>query len=175
MMVNAAEHIGLVYHIAKKYTNIEFDDAISAGSLGLVKAANTFDESRGFKFATYASRCINNEILMFLRKENPWREFTLPMIWVNEEGNDFEFTEVCANFAHYDDDPLEREAEFMDLRNAVSKLNERERLIIQMRFYENKTQSETAKVVGVEQSYISRLERLILKKLKGELNEKYQH
>jgi len=55
-MVNAAEHIGLVYHIAKKYTNIEFDDAISAGSLGLVKAANTFDESRGFKFATYAGR-----------------------------------------------------------------------------------------------------------------------
>ena len=174
-MVNAAEHLGLVRYIANKYPNMDFDDAVSAGSLGLVKAANTFDESKGFKFATYAARCINNEILMFIRCEKKHRHGLSIDFAINNEGEEYNAAEFTEEWGYYDDTSLEREAEFMDLRTAVSKLTERERQIIELRYYGEKSQKQVADFLGISQSYISRLERRILKKLKGKLNENHQH
>ena len=174
-MVNAAEHLGLVRYIANKYPNMDFDDAVSAGSLGLVKAADTFDESKGIKFATYAARCINNEILMEFRKNKKHRGVLSIDFAINNEGEEYNAAEFTEELGYYDDDRLEREAELIDLRTAVSKLNERERQIIELRYYGEKSQKQAADLLGISQSYISRLERRILQKLKGKLNEIYQH
>ena len=165
--INTAEHTGLSGFIAKKYlsTGIEFDELVSVGHIGLIKAANSFDSSKGFKFATYASLCINNEILMFLRKESK-RPPCISITQINAEGDEFCISEVFNAFIHRDEYKLEETDDVLALREAITQLDEREQLIIQLRFYENKTQTQVGKVIGVEQSYISRLERRVLNKLK---------
>jgi len=169
----AEDNIGLVYHIAQKFPNMDFDEAISAGSLGLVKAANTFDESKGFKFATYAARCIYNEILMELRRNRKQPQcFSLTQ---ESENGEFDITEVFESLAHHDHYRFEDYEERRDLRDAVARLGERDRQIIEMRYYQEKTQTEIAAAIGVSQSYICRLERRILKQLRRELHETSQH
>ena len=170
----AEDNLGLVRHIAQKFlsTGIEFDELISEGTVGLVKAANTYDESKGIKFATYACRCITNEILMFLRKAKKYQS-DMPLTWINSEGDDFEITEVFAHLANYDNYCFEDYEERRDLRDAVARLGERDRQIIEMRYYQEKTQGEISEILGISQSYISRLEKRVLQKLRGELHEVY--
>jgi RNA polymerase sporulation-specific sigma factor len=159
--INAADHLGLVGFIANKYrsTGIENDELFSAGSLGLVKAANSFDSSRGFKFATYAARCINNEILMFLRQSKNARSCVSLHQYNDDEERDYDFE--IAYFENYNavDDLLA-------LKAVIGRLDEREKKLIYLRFFCDMKQSEVGKIIGVEQSYISRLERRALKKLK---------
>jgi RNA polymerase sporulation-specific sigma factor len=159
--INAADHLGLVGFIANKYrsTGIENDELFSAGSLGLVKAANSFDSSRGFKFATYASRCINNEILMFLRQTKNARSCVSLHGYNNEEAQEFDFE--IAYFENYDtvDDLLA-------LKEVLVRLDKREKKLIYLRFFCNMNQAEVSDVLGISQSYISRLERRALKKMK---------
>jgi RNA polymerase sporulation-specific sigma factor len=162
--INAADHLGLVGYIANKYHNcgIEYDDVFSAGSLGLVKAANTFDVSRGFKFATYAARCINNEILMMLRKAP--KHNALSLTRHNDEQNDdcdFSCDYEIAYFEKYD-----KIDDLLSLKPALEQLEERDRKLIYLRYFRNMSQVEVGKIIGVEQSYISRLEKRALKKLK---------
>ena len=159
--INAADHIGLVGFIANKYrsTGIENDELFSAGSLGLVKAANSFDVSKGFKFATYASRCINNEILMFLRQSKNARSCVSLNCHNDEEERDYDFE--VAYFENYDtiDDLL-------SLKSVLNRLDKREKKLIYLRFFCNMNQGEVSDALGVSQSYISRLERWALKKMK---------
>jgi len=158
--INAADHLGLVGYIANKYQNcgIEYDDVFSAGSLGLVKAANTFDVSKGFKFATYAARCINNEILMMLRKNPKYKTVSLQR-YNDEQEQEYDFE--IAYFECYD-----KVDDLLTLKTALNKLDERDRKVIYLRYFQNMSQAEVGKIIGVEQSYISRLEKRALKKLK---------
>ena len=146
------EHnLRLVVYIAKKFDNtgVGVEDLISIGTIGLIKAINTFNRSKNIKLATYASRCIENEILMYLRRNNKTK------------------LEI------YKD--LETEVERSQLKRAISKLGERERTIIMLRFGLNNpddmemTQKEVADYLGISQSYISRLEKKIMKRLKKEM------
>ena len=136
----------------------------------MISAKNT-----DIKFATYAARCINNEILMEFRKNKKHRGVLSIDFAINNEGEEYNAAEFTEELGYYDDDRLEREAELIDLRIAVSKLNERERQIIELRYYGEKSQKQVADLLGISQSYISRIERRILQKLKGKLNEIYQH
>jgi RNA polymerase sporulation-specific sigma factor len=161
--INAADHTGLVYHIAKKYSNVDFDEAISAGNFALVKAANTFDAEKGVKFATYAARCITNEILMLIRK-NKNSPQCIPMLCYGNNGEDYDMEEFSCNFAYYE--KYEAIEELDALKTALDRLNERDRQIIVMRYYEEKKQNEVCDILGVSQSYVSRLEKRALKTLR---------
>ena len=172
------EHnLRLVAHIAKKYTTPkrDADDVISIGVVGLIKAVSTFNSQKGNTLATYAARCIENEILMYLRKTNPQKmEVSIDdPLNVDWDGNELLLSDILGT----DDDTvsvdIESEAEKRMLLEAVEKLDEREKLIMELRFGLNnrpeKTQKEVADMIGISQSYISRLEKRIIKRLKKEM------
>lgn len=170
-------NLRLVVYIAKKFegTGICIEDLISIGAVGLIKAVNTFSPERNIKLATYASRCIENEILMFLRKSSQRRnEISIDEpLNVDWDGNELLLSDILGT----DDDTvnrnIENEAERNMLIEAVNGLGEREKRIMEMRFGlvdgKEKTQKEVADIIGISQSYISRLEKRIIKKLRKEL------
>ena len=173
------EHnLRLVVYIAKRYeTNpIFMEDLISIGSIGLIKAVNTFKRDKNIKLVTYASRCIENEILMFLRKKNRRKaevSFDEPLN-VDYDGNELLLSDIIGT----DDDLVTKEFEKnenrRELLKAMSTLKERERLTLQMRYgidHEELTQKDIADRLGISQSYISRLEKRILAKLKTTMHQ----
>lgn len=174
------EHnLRLVVYIARKFENtgINIEDLISIGTIGLIKAVNTFRADRNIKLATYASRCIENEILMYLRKNSHSHsevsiEEPLNIDW---EGNELLLGDVLGTETDSVSGSLESEMEITVLKTAVSRLSPREREIMELRFGlrggEEYTQKQVADVLGISQSYISRLEKKILKRLKKELEQ----
>ena len=172
-------NLRLVVYIAKKFesTGIGIEDLISIGTIGLIKAVNTFSVEKNIKLATYASRCIENEILMYLRKTNQQKmEVSIDEpLNVDWDGNELLLSDILGT----DDDTvsvnIENEAEKRVLLEAVEKLDEREKLIMELRFGLNnrpeKTQKEVADMIGISQSYISRLEKRIIKRLKNEMEK----
>ncbi|MDO4494969.1 MAG: RNA polymerase sporulation sigma factor SigE [Oscillospiraceae bacterium] len=170
-------NLRLVVYIAKKFENtgIPIEDLISIGTLGLIKAVNTFRISKNIKLATYASRCIENEILMYLRKTNSIKaevSYYEPLN-VDWDGNELLLSDVLGS----EPDEIYRDIEADDERSrlyrAVNSLGERERKIMTMRFGigggREYTQKEVADALGISQSYISRLEKRIIEKIKREI------
>ena len=172
-------NLRLVAHVAKKYqgNGEELEDLISIGTIGLIKAINTFNPDKKIKLATYASRCIENEILMYLRRNSKTRmEVSIDEpLNVDWDGNELLLSDILGT----DDDvisrKLEDEVEITLLGKAINKLSPREQTIIRLRFGLNnadgkeKTQKEVADLLGISQSYISRLEKRIMKRLKKEI------
>ncbi len=174
------EHnLRLVVYVAKKFegSGVSIEDLISIGTIGLIKAVNTFDLDKNIKLATYASRCIENEILMYLRKVNHRRlDISLDEpLNVDWDGNELLLSDVLGSDGLEINDGLESEDERRILYECMAELSERERLIMNMRFgmcgYEEKTQKEVADELGISQSYISRLEKRIISKLKREIEK----
>jgi len=172
------EHnLRLVIYIAKKFenTNLDMEDLISIGSIGLIKAVNSFNGDKNIKIATYASRCIENEILMYLRKVSKQKkEVSLDdPINMDSEGNELLITDLVSNEDVVPQSEFEKQTEVQILWSALNKLNKRERQIMIMRFGLNgddeKTQKEVADDLGISQSYISRLEKKILSRIKKEI------
>jgi len=169
-------NLRLVVYIARKFENtgILIEDLVSIGTIGLIKAVNTFDPSKRIKLATYASRCIENEILMYLRRNNKTKaevsfEEPLNTDW---DGNELLLSDVLgteSDVIRY----IEEEVDRALLHGAMAQLSGREKRIMELRFGLNggqeKTQKEVADVLGISQSYISRLEKRILKKLRREI------
>lgn len=171
-------NLRLVVYIAKKFesTGICVEDLVSIGTIGLIKAVNTFSPEKNIKLATYASRCIENEILMFLRKTSQHKndisiDEPLNIDW---DGNELLLSDILGTDDDTVNSNIEDDAEKAVLRDTVEKLPERERIIMEMRFGlksgKEMTQKEVADVIGISQSYISRLEKKIIKKLKKELD-----
>lgn len=171
-------NLRLVVYIAKKFesTGICVDDLVSIGTIGLIKAVNTFSPEKNIKLATYASRCIENEILMFLRKSSQHRndisiDEPLNIDW---DGNELLLSDILGTDEDTVNSSIEDDAEKAVLRETVAALPQRERIIMEMRFGmktgKEMTQKEVADVIGISQSYISRLEKKIIKKLKKELD-----
>jgi RNA polymerase sporulation-specific sigma factor len=172
------EHnLRLVVFIARRFENtgIPLEDLISIGTIGLIKAVGTFDPDKKIKLATYASRCIENEILMFLRKTNKLRlEVSLDEpLKTDWDGNELLLSDVLGTQPDTVSQNLEQEIERDLLRDALSHLGSREKRIITLRFglggREEMTQKEVADLLGISQSYISRLEKRILSRLHTEL------
>ena len=172
-------NLRLVVYIAKKFENsgVNIEDLISIGTIGLIKAVNTFSPDRNIKLATYASRCIENEILMFLRKADRMKfevsfEEPLNTDW---DGNELLLSDVLGSDTEEISEGLEQELEYGMLLEAVSRLNTREAMIMELRFGLNgnqeHTQKQVADLLGISQSYISRLEKKILKRLKIDLQD----
>lgn len=170
-------NLRLVVYIAKKFesTGIGLEDLISIGTIGLIKAVNTFCPTKNIKLATYASRCIENEILMFMRKSSQYRNdlsIDEPLN-IDYDGNELLLSDVLGTDDDVVNKGIETEAEREILRNAVAELGEREREIMEMRFGlidgKEKTQKEVAEQIGISQSYISRLEKKIINKLRIKL------
>lgn len=174
------EHnLRLVVYIARKFDNtgIGVEDLISIGTIGLIKAINSFNPEKNIKLATYASRCIENEILMYLRRNNKTRmEVSIDEpLNVDWDGNELLLSDILGTEedAIYKD--LENEAEKKVLIRAIGRLSGREQMIIRMRFGlgtedgEEKTQKEVADMLGISQSYISRLEKKIMQRLRREM------
>ena len=172
-------NLRLVVYIAKKFdnTNIDIEDLISVGTIGLIKAVNSFDGSKKIKIATYASRCIENEILMYLRKSSKIKsEMSLDEpLNVDWEGNVLLLSDVLGTDSDIIYKDVENEAERDILLTSFDKLNPREKQIIKMRFgllgTEKKTQKEIADILGISQSYISRLEKKVMSKLRKEITK----
>ncbi|MBR5535200.1 MAG: RNA polymerase sporulation sigma factor SigE [Clostridia bacterium] len=172
------EHnLRLVVYIAKKFenTNIYIEDLISIGTIGLIKAVNTFKPDKKIKLATYASRCIENEILMYLRKYNARRSevsFDEPLN-VDWDGNELLLSDILGTENDTVEASLEEAAELQLLKGAMMRLNQREREIINLRYglegRREKTQKEVADLLGISQSYISRLEKKIMSNLKKDI------
>ena len=174
------EHnLRLVVYIAKKFDNtgIGVEDLISIGTIGLIKAINTFNPLKNIKLATYASRCIENEILMYLRRNNKVKmEVSIDEpLNVDWDGNELLLSDILGTDENIISKNLEEEVDRKLLRMALDKLGERERMIIELRFGLNtkdgteRTQKEVADLLGISQSYISRLEKKIIKRLKKEI------
>ena len=174
------EHnLRLVVYIAKKFDNtgIGVEDLISIGTIGLIKAINTFNRDKNIKLATYASRCIENEILMYLRRNNKTKlEVSIDEpLNVDWDGNELLLSDILGTDEDIIYRDLENEVERNLLKNAISRLGERERTIIMLRFGlgsaddREMTQKEVADYLGISQSYISRLEKKIMKRLKKEM------
>lgn len=172
------EHnLRLVVYIAKRFENSKADieDLISVGTIGLIKAVNSFDNNKNIKLATYASRCIENEILMFLRKTSKLKsEVSLDEpLNVDWEGNVLLLSDILGSETDSVYKDIENNVEKEILWKSFDKLSEREREIIKMRFgllgQEEKTQKEIADMLNISQSYISRLEKKILTNLKKEI------
>lgn len=174
------EHnLRLVVYIAKKFDNtgVGVEDLISIGTIGLIKAINTYNPGKNIKLATYASRCIENEILMYLRRNNKTRlEVSIDEpLNVDWDGNELLLSDILGTEEDVTSRDIEEEMEKRVLYNAINKLSERERTIINMRFGLNRedgeelTQKEVACILGISQSYISRLEKKIMKRLKREI------
>lgn len=174
------EHnLRLVVYIAKKFDNtgVGVEDLISIGTIGLIKAINTFNPSRKIKLATYASRCIENEILMYLRRNSKTKmEVSIDEpLNVDWDGNELLLSDILGTEEDTIYRDLENEAERRLLVRALNKLSSREKLIVRMRFGldnpegREKTQKEVADLLGISQSYISRLEKKIMQRLKREM------
>lgn len=172
-------NLRLIVYIAKKFesTGIGIEDLISIGTIGLIKAVNTFSPDKNIKLATYASRCIENEILMFLRKANQYRseisiEEPLNIDW---DGNELLLSDVLGTEDDVVNENIESEAEKKLLLDSVARLPDRERFIMEKRFGlidgKEMTQKEVADLIGISQSYISRLEKRIIKRLRKELEK----
>ena len=172
-------NLRLVVYIAKKFesTGIGMEDLVSIGTIGLIKAVNTFRPDKNIKLATYASRCIENEILMFLRKSSQYRnEISIDEpLNIDWDGNELLLSDILGTDDDIVNKGIESEAEKFMLREAVDGLNGREKEIMQMRFGlvdgKEKTQKEVAEIIGISQSYISRLEKKIIKKLRVEMEK----
>ncbi len=172
-------NLRLVVYIAKKFDNtgVGVEDLISIGTIGLIKAINTFNSDKNIKLATYASRCIENEILMFLRRNNKTRmEISIDEpLNVDWDGNELLLSDILGTDEDIIYRDIENEVDVRLLMLAMSKLSDRERLIVKLRFGiglndgEEKTQKEVADMLGISQSYISRLEKKIIKRLKKEM------
>ena len=175
------EHnLRLVVYIARKFENtgIGIEDLISIGTIGLIKAIRTFQAGRQIKLATYASRCIENEILMYIRKNSSLRgevsiDEPLNIDW---DGNELLLSDVIGTEEDTVGRDLERSEDERTIRAAVSELGERERIIIELRYGltggEERTQKEVADMLGISQSYISRLEKKIIRRLKERIETK---
>ncbi len=172
-------NLRLVVYIAKKFENsgVPTEDLISIGTIGLIKAVNTFCPSRNIKLATYASRCIENEILMYLRKTSTLKtEVSIDEpLNVDWDGNELLLSDVLGSDADVVGQPIEKEDERRLLLSLIEALGERERTIMKMRFgigsTREHTQKEVADILGISQSYISRLEKRILEKIKREIEK----
>ena len=173
-------NLRLVVYIAKKFENtgVDIEDLISIGTIGLIKAINTFRADKNIKLATYASRCIENEILMFIRKTSSLRgevsiDEPLNTDW---DGNELLLSDVLGGGEDSVWSGMESEEDRRTVESAVEKLGERERLIIRLRFGlgggKELTQKEVADMLGISQSYISRLEKRIMTQLRDEIGEK---
>lgn len=170
------KNLRLVVYIAKKFENsgVNIEDLISIGTIGLMKAINSFNIDKNIKLATYASRCIENEILMHLRKvQRTKTEISIDEpINVDGEGNDLSLVDILGS----DNDTVYKEVEESDnrkvLRRAIMSLNDREKMIMELRYgFEGKdelTQKEVADKLGISQSYISRIEKKVINRLKKE-------
>ena len=172
-------NLRLVVYIARKFENtgINIDDLVSIGTIGLIKAVNTFDPHKNIKLATYASKCIENEILMFLRRNNRVRaeiSFDEPLN-VDWDGNELLLSDVLGTEGDLVLRNIEAEVERKLLYLAMDKLSYRERRIMELRFGladgAEKTQKEVAELLGISQSYISRLEKRIIKRLQREIKK----
>lgn len=170
-------NLRLVVYIARKFENtgVGIEDLVSIGTIGLIKAVNTFDPRKKIKLATYASRCIENEILMYLRRNNKTRgeiSFEEPLN-IDWDGNELLLSDVLGTDGDIIYKSLDEEVDRKLLRLALQKLSQRERIIMELRFGlnngEEKTQKEVADQLGISQSYISRLEKRIVKRLKKEI------
>lgn len=172
-------NLRLVVYIAKKFdsSGVCIEDLISIGSIGLIKAVNTFCPSRNIKLATYASRCIENEILMYLRKTSQLKNETSidEPLNVDRNGNELLFCDVLGSDKDSVTLKLEQEVECSLVRNAVENLAHRDKLIMELRFglggKKEHTQKEVADLLGISQSYISRLEKRIIEKLKKDIEK----
>ena len=170
-------NLRLVVYIAKKFETptAGIEDMISIGTIGLIKAVNTFKPSKKIKLATYASRCIENEILMYLRKSSNRRQEASidEPLNTDSEGNELLLLDVLSSDQNQVGSELEHDAECRTLHDAVNRLQPRERQIMQMRFGlldgVEHTQKEVADEIGISQSYISRLEKRIIRRLRREL------
>ena len=170
-------NLRLVVYIAKKFENtgISIEDIISIGTIGLIKSVNTFAPEKNIKLATYASRCIENKILMYLRKSSNRRVETSidEPLNTDGEGNELLLGDVLGTDPDIVGAEIEQDDEKTMLYRAVNRLSDRERLIMQMRFGlldgTERTQKEVADMIGISQSYISRLEKRIIKRLRQDL------
>ncbi|MDR3311081.1 MAG: RNA polymerase sporulation sigma factor SigE [Oscillospiraceae bacterium] len=172
-------NLRLVVYIARRFDNtrIGIEDLISIGTIGLIKAVGTFDPTKNIKLATYASRCIENEILMYLRKYSARRgeiSFDEPLS-TDWDGNELLLSDTLGTDADMIMRPLEDDVDKQLLHDAIGKLNDREREIIIMRFglggAEERTQKEVADMMGISQSYISRLEKRIIERLRFDISK----
>jgi RNA polymerase sporulation-specific sigma factor len=170
-------NLRLVVYIARKYesTGVNVEDLVSIGTIGLIKAVNTFNPERKVKLATYASRCIENEILMHLRRQTRIRQeisFDEPLN-TDWDGNELLLSDILGTDDDITSRGVEEEVDRKVLRLALDRLNGRERIIMELRFGlesgEEKTQKEVADLLGISQSYISRLEKRIIKRLRKEM------
>ncbi len=175
------EHnLRLVVYIAKKFENtgVGLEDLISIGTIGLIKAINTFNPEKNIKIATYASRCIENEILMYIRKINHHKlEISIDEpINIDWDGNELLLSDILGSDGDSVYSDLEMDEDRKTVKKAIAELNDRDRLIITLRFGldsgKEKTQKEVADLLGISQSYISRLEKRIIEKLKKEIGNK---
>ena len=175
------EHnLRLVVYVAKKYDNANnggIEDLISIGTIGLIKAVNTFKMAKNIKLATYATRCIENEILMFLRKNNRIRlEISLDEpLNVDYDGNELLLSDIVGTDVDIVNKEIEGNEQREQLYEAIDELNDRERKILLMRYgltgQNELTQKDVADLLGISQSYISRLEKKVIKKLRNKLNK----
>ena len=172
-------NLRLVVYIARKFDNtkIAIEDLISIGTIGLIKAVNTFDPDKKIKLATYASKCIENEILMYLRKTSKIRNeisFDEPLN-IDWDGNELLLSDILGTEGDIIYKYIEEEVDKNLLKQAIEKLSAREKTIIELRFGLNngleKTQKEVADLLGISQSYISRLEKRIIKRLQKEMSK----
>ena len=170
------EHnLRLVVFLAKKYenTNVDLEDLVSIGTIGLMKAVKTFSNDKNIKLATYASRCIDNEILMFLRKNKKVRgEVSFEeSLSFDADGNELHLEDVLGTEADIVTKPLEDDLNRKIMMEEINKLNDRDKEIIIMRYglfnHPEKTQKEVAEILGISQSYISRIEKKVIKRLKN--------
>ncbi|WP_028782696.1 RNA polymerase sporulation sigma factor SigE [Thalassobacillus devorans] len=172
-------NLRLVVYIARKFENtgLNIEDLISIGTIGLIKAVNTFNPEKKIKLATYASRCIENEILMHLRKSNKLKSevsFDEPLN-VDWDGNELLLSDILGTEEDIITKDIEDKVDKRLLKKALEQLNDREKQIMELRFglvdKEEKTQKDVADMLGISQSYISRLEKKIIKRLKREFNK----
>ena len=175
------EHnLRLVVYIAKRFENTgaNIEELISIGTLGLMKAVSTFNSDKNIKLATYASRCIENEILMFIRKSaGQKREVSIDEpLSVDWDGNELLLSDILGSDSDVVSKEMEEDEERKIVRAAVTGLSERERVIVEMRYGlktgNELTQKEVADALGISQSYISRLEKKIMKRLRKKIEEK---
>lgn len=174
-------NLRLVVYIAKKFENtgMDLEDLISIGTIGLMKAINTFNTGKNIKLATYASRCIENEILMQLRRTSKLKSEVSIDEPLNKDsdGNELLLSDILGTDENITSKRIEDEVDRKLLRIAIEHLNSRERDIMNLRFgidgdFKEKTQKEVADMMGISQSYISRLEKKIMKKMKKEILSK---
>ncbi len=177
------EHnLRLVVYISKKFENtgISLEDLTSIGTIGLIKAVNSFNQEKAIKLATYASRCIENEILMYLRKiSNQRTDVSLDEpLSMDGDGNELLLSDILGTESDIIHKTIEKKLDKEILLQAIGRLNQREQFIIGLRFgifgREEKTQKEVADMLGISQSYISRLEKKIIGKLKREIQKSMQ-